>query len=105
MIHMTSNELPSLLSRESITAGLQSAAKPVTRTIDGVSYKVHTDKVHLYNKVHWAHPTSSTRNGAGQKVSHPLCGQRSRRFYPSHPVTNDEVTVNCEKCLHIKASS
>ena len=58
-----------------------------------------TAKVFLYGKVHWAHPTATVRNGAGVAVPHPLCGQRSRRFYPS-VIDAADIAVDCVKCVN-----
>lgn len=79
----------------------RTAASQPTKTVNGVVYRVQTDKVTLHGKVHHASPNRWVRNGANERVSHPLCGQRSRRFYPSYLVSNDEHPVTCEKCRAI----
>ena len=57
----------------------------------------NTSQVTLLGKVHDASPTRWTRDGAGQKVAHPVCGQRSRNWFPSYLTGEAETT--CEKCL------
>lgn len=57
-----------------------------------------TPNVTLMGKVHLPHPTKRVKHHSGPERVAPLCGQRSKRFYPA-PTTATDIT--CEKCLHI----
>lgn len=56
--------------------------------------------VFLQGKTHLPHPTRTVRNGAGQSVPAPLCGQSARRFYPGA----DSREATCQKCLAAEAT-
>jgi hypothetical protein len=58
--------------------------------------------VFLQGKVHLPHPTKTVYNSnRRQWVTSPLCGQRSRRFYPG--AITAEAT--CVKCLAAAAAA
>lgn len=77
-------------------------ADTFTKTTNGETHTYTRRQVGLHGKVHDASPTRYTRNGAGHKVAHPACGQRSSRFYPHYILVGHET--DCEKCLNARPS-